>query len=64
MLALSPDRPMIAEQLVEDAEETELAVGIEIDRDPWVATLIAAGYTVYAINRDGRPANTCHSNYY
>jgi transposase len=41
---------MIAEQLGEDAEETEVLVGIETDRGPWVTALIAAGYTVYAIN--------------
>ena len=27
-----------------------MAVGIETDRGPWVAALIAAGYTVYAVN--------------
>ena len=31
-------------------EHAEVAVGIETDRGPWVAALIAAGYTVYAIN--------------
>jgi transposase len=41
---------MIAEQLGEDAEAAEVAIGIETDRGPWVAALIAAGYTVYAIN--------------
>ena len=41
---------MIAEQLGEDAEVAEVAIGIETDRGPWVAALIAAGYTVYAIN--------------
>ena len=41
---------MIAEQLGEDIDEAEVAVGIETDRGPWVAALIAAGYTVYAIN--------------
>ena len=41
---------MIGEQLGEDAEATEVAVGIETDRGPWVAALVAAGYTVYAIN--------------
>jgi transposase len=41
---------MIAERLGEDAEETEVLVGIETERGPWVAALIAAGYTVYAIN--------------
>src|ERR671928_564959 len=41
---------MIAEQLGEDIDDAEVAVGIETDRGPWVAALIAAGYTVYAIN--------------
>jgi hypothetical protein len=30
--------------LGEDAEGAEVAVGIETDRGPWVAALIAAGY--------------------
>jgi transposase len=41
---------MIGEQLGDDADETEVLVGIETDRGPWVAALVAAGYTVYAIN--------------
>ncbi|HKS52386.1 MAG TPA: IS110 family transposase [Pseudonocardiaceae bacterium] len=41
---------VIAEQLGEDAGETEVLIGIETDRGPWVAALIAAGYTVYGIN--------------
>ena len=41
---------MIGEQLGGDAEAAEVAVGIETDRGPWVAALIAAGYTVYAVN--------------
>jgi transposase len=41
---------MIGEQLGEDIDEAEVAVGIETDRGPWVQALIAAGYTVYAIN--------------
>lgn len=40
---------MIGAQLG-DAEAAEVAVGIETDRGPWVAALIAAGYTVYAVN--------------
>ena len=40
---------MIGAQLG-DAEATEVAVGIETDRGPRVAALIAAGYTVYAVN--------------
>jgi transposase len=44
---------MIGEQLGEDADEEDagqVAVGIETDRGPWVQALIAAGYTVYAVN--------------
>jgi transposase len=41
---------MIADHLGEDAEAAEVSVGIETDRGPWVATLVAAGYTVYAVN--------------
>ena len=44
---------MIGEQLGEDADEEDagqVAIGIETDRGPWVAALIAAGYTVFAIN--------------
>jgi len=44
---------MVGGQLGEDADEedaAQVAVGIETDRGPWVAALIAAGYTVYAIN--------------
>jgi transposase len=40
---------LIADQLREDAE-AEVLVGTETDRGPWVAALIAAGYTVYAVN--------------
>jgi transposase len=32
------------------AEAAEVLVGIETERGPWVAALIAAGYTVFAIN--------------
>jgi hypothetical protein len=34
---------LIADQLAEDAEPAEVVVGIETDRGPWVAALIAAG---------------------
>ena len=27
-----------------------MVIGIETDRGPWVAALVAAGYTVYAVN--------------
>jgi transposase len=44
---------MIGGQLGQDADEDDagqVAVGIETDRGPWVQALIAAGYTVFAIN--------------
>jgi transposase len=41
---------MIAEHLGEGQDAAEVVVGIETDRGPWVAALIAAGYQVYAIN--------------
>jgi transposase len=34
----------------EPADEVEVLVGIETDRGPWVAALVAAGYTVLAVN--------------
>jgi transposase len=49
---------LIAEHLDDDAVDAESAmlaldqvvVGIETDRGPWVTALLAAGYTVFAIN--------------
>ncbi len=41
---------LIAEHLPDDAEPEQVVVGIETDRGPWVQALLAAGYTVYAIN--------------
>src|SRR6266487_1044285 len=41
---------LIGQQLGEDGEDTEVLIGIETDRGPWVAALVAAGYTVYAVN--------------
>ena len=41
---------LIGEQLGEDADDAEVVIGIETDRGPWVAALVAAGYTVYAVN--------------
>ena len=41
---------MIAEHLGEDTDEAEVLVGTETERGPWVAALLAAGYTVYAVN--------------
>jgi transposase len=34
----------------EPADEVEVLVGIETDRGPWVAALVAAGYTVLVVN--------------
>lgn len=41
---------LIGEQLGDDVDGSEVAIGIETDRGLWVATLIAAGYTVFAVN--------------
>ena len=41
---------LIADHLGDDAEPGQVNVGIETDRGPWVQALIAAGYTVYAVN--------------
>ena len=41
---------LIAGVVAEDAEPGQVSVGIETDRGPWVAALVAAGYRVFAIN--------------
>lgn len=41
---------LIGEHLEEDADPDQVVIGIETDRGPWVQALVAAGYTVYAIN--------------
>jgi transposase len=41
---------LTGEQLGEGAEAAEVIIGIETDRGPWAAALVAAGYTVYAVN--------------
>jgi hypothetical protein len=41
---------LIGQQLGEDADDAEVVIGIETDRGPWVAALVAAGYVVYAVN--------------
>lgn len=40
---------MIGVELGEDSKDG-VVIGIETDRGPWVQALIAAGYTVYAVN--------------
>ena len=41
---------LIGRHLGEDAEDAEVVIGIETDRGPWVAALVAAGYEVFAVN--------------
>jgi len=41
---------IIGELAGEDAEDVQVLVGIETDRGPWVAALVAAGYQVFAVN--------------
>ncbi|HUN35355.1 MAG TPA: IS110 family transposase [Trebonia sp.] len=41
---------LIGACLGEDDEDAEVIVGIETDRGPWVAALIAAGYLVFPVN--------------
>nr|ACJ60965.1 VEG23 [uncultured soil bacterium] len=41
---------LIARHLPADTEPDQVLIGIETDRGPWVAALIATGYRVYAIN--------------
>jgi transposase len=41
---------LVGQQLGEDAGDAEVVIGIETDRGPWVAALVAAGYTVYGVN--------------
>jgi transposase len=41
---------IVSEAASEEADDVEVLVGIETDRGPWVAALVAAGYTVLAVN--------------
>src|SRR3954462_15241919 len=41
---------LIAGAVGSNAEPDQVLVGIETDRGPWVAALVAAGYRVFAIN--------------
>lgn len=41
---------MIADHLAEQDGSDQVMVGIETDRGPWVAALLAANYTVFAVN--------------
>lgn len=41
---------MIGDLVGEDTDDPEVLIGIETDRGPWVGALVAAGYTVLAVN--------------
>jgi transposase len=41
---------LIGRFVPEDAGDAEVVTGIQTDRGPWVAALIAAGYTVFPVN--------------
>jgi transposase len=41
---------LIGRQVPEDAQDVEVVIGIETDRGPWVAALVAAGYAVFPVN--------------
>ena len=41
---------LIGRFVPEHADEAEVVIGIETDRGPWVAALIAAGYVVFPVN--------------
>ncbi len=50
MAGITALHELIAEYLDPAAEQDQVLVGIETERGPWVQALLAAGYTVYAIN--------------
>jgi transposase len=41
---------LTGQQLGPDEQDAEVVIGIETDRGPWAAALVAAGYVVYAVN--------------
>jgi transposase len=41
---------LIGAHLGEDADDSDVTVGIETDRGPWVTALLAAGYRVHPVN--------------
>jgi hypothetical protein len=41
---------LIGRHLAEDDVDAQVVVGIETDRGPWVAALVAAGYAVFPVN--------------
>jgi len=50
LAGISRFHELVADHLDSDAGPEQVLVGIETDRGPWVQALVAAGYTVYAIN--------------
>jgi transposase len=41
---------LIGQHLGDDPDDAEVVIGTETDRGPWVGALVAAGYTVFAVN--------------
>ena len=41
---------LMGQYLGDDADDAEVVTGTGTDRGPWVAALVAAGYTVYGVN--------------
>ena len=41
---------LIGQYLGDDGDDAEVVTGTETDRGPWVAALVAAGYTVFGVN--------------
>jgi Transposase len=41
---------LIGRLVPEDVDDVEVVIGIETDRGPWVAALVAAGYVVFPVN--------------
>jgi hypothetical protein len=41
---------LVGAHLGEEPDEAQVAVGIETDRGPWVAALVAAEYLVFPVN--------------
>jgi transposase len=41
---------LVGDQLGDEDGDVEVVVGIETDRGPWVQALLAAGYSVFAVN--------------
>lgn len=50
VVGLARFHELVAALIGEDADPAQVRIGIETDRGPWVTGLVAAGYTVYAVN--------------